>query len=39
MPPKYYNMGYKTHAFSVMYDVMNKTAQKWPNDSLSGLKT
>jgi len=30
--------GIQTHALSVMYD-MNKTAQKWSNDSFSGLKT
>jgi len=29
----------KTRAFLFMYDIMNKTAQKWSNDSLSGLKT
>jgi len=31
--------GIQTHALLVMYDIMNKTAQKWSNDSFSGLKT
>jgi len=30
--------GIQTHALSVMYDIVNKIAQKWSNDSLSGFK-
>ena len=30
--------GIQTHAVSVMY-IMNKTAQKWSNDSFWSLKT
>ena len=31
--------GIQTHALSVMYDIMNKTAQKLSNDSFLRLKT